>query len=146
METLAKRIVYVRETLLYGISQEEFADKLEVSRGAVGNWETEKSISRANLIKVAALADISLDWLANGVGETPQPMEKSEFAPLTARDHKIIEAAISGMMDYLQVALPASVTATRLHDVIAGGIERRRSLPRITDRPTPIIRPAAPKA
>ncbi|MDE7257585.1 MAG: helix-turn-helix domain-containing protein, partial [Clostridia bacterium] len=50
-----------------GLSQEEFADKLGVSRQAVSKWETGQSVPDSE--KAAAMAKffgVSLDWLING--------------------------------------------------------------------------------
>jgi transcriptional regulator with XRE-family HTH domain len=44
-----------------------------VSRGAVGNWETGKDISRASVQKIVETFDVSYDWLASGRG---QPLER----------------------------------------------------------------------
>lgn len=51
-----------------GLSQEEFADKLGVSRQAVSKWETGQSVPDSE--KAAAIGSffgVSLDWLINGV-------------------------------------------------------------------------------
>lgn len=56
-----------------GLSQEEFADKLGVSRQAVSKWETGQSVPDSE--KAAAMAKffgVSLDWLING-DEVPAP-------------------------------------------------------------------------
>lgn len=50
-----------------GLSQEEFADKLGVSRQAVSKWETGQSVPDSE--KAAAIGSffgVSLDWLING--------------------------------------------------------------------------------
>ena len=62
-----------------GISQEEFADKLNVSRQAVSKWERGEALPDTdNLISIAKLYNVSLDEL---VGHTPtceseQPSEE----------------------------------------------------------------------
>jgi transcriptional regulator with XRE-family HTH domain len=72
MKTLAERIVYLRETLLR-LTQVEFAKKIGVTRGAVGNWELGGQIRPKNLMAISKYAQVSLDWLVNGEGETPAP-------------------------------------------------------------------------
>lgn len=70
VETLAKRIEYVRN--LRGLTQEEFAEELGVSRGAVGNWELGGGVSGDNLSKIIDRYDgLTLDWLKMGRGEPP---------------------------------------------------------------------------
>lgn len=67
-----ERFRYLRENLLQ-ISQEQFAKELGVERGAVGNWELGHGVKTANLSIIAKRYRISLQWLANGEGETPVP-------------------------------------------------------------------------
>lgn len=72
MRTLAERIVYVRKILLR-LKQASFAKALEVTGGAVSNWERGGPISGEHLRAIASLARISLDWLINNTGELPRP-------------------------------------------------------------------------
>lgn len=67
MKTTGDRILYIRKAL--GLTQTEFAQQLELSRGAVGNWEHDKGITQKNLKKIAAAFGCSLDWLLSGSGE-----------------------------------------------------------------------------
>lgn len=55
-----------------GLTQQEIADKLDVSRVAIGQWESEKSMPRkANLEQLADLFDTTVAEL---MGETPEPV------------------------------------------------------------------------
>lgn len=64
-----KRISFLRKHVVADVrSQEEFAKKLGVTRGAVGNWELGKGISRENLQKIALTFNASFEWLATGTG------------------------------------------------------------------------------
>lgn len=55
-----------------GLTQQEIADKLDVSRVAIGQWESEKSMPRkANLEQLADLFDTTV---ADLMGETPEPV------------------------------------------------------------------------
>lgn len=66
--TTASRLAEVRRAR--GLSQEELADSLGVSRQAVSKWERgESSPDTDNLIALARLCDISLDALLLGRGE-----------------------------------------------------------------------------
>ena len=50
-----------------GLSQEEFADKLGVSRQAVSKWETGQSVPDSEkAAAIGAFFGVSLDWLING--------------------------------------------------------------------------------
>ena len=63
------RIRFVRN--LHRLSQEQFAEALNVKRGAVGNWELGKGIDRKNLELIAEKFGVSLDWLALNIGHAP---------------------------------------------------------------------------
>ncbi|MDE7075755.1 MAG: helix-turn-helix domain-containing protein, partial [Clostridia bacterium] len=57
-----------------GLSQEEFADKLGVSRQAVSKWETGQSVPDSEkAAAIGAYFGVSLDWLINGV-ESAEPV------------------------------------------------------------------------
>lgn len=54
-----------------GLSQEDLANKLNVTRQTVSKWELEETVPDMNkLIEIAKLFDISLDELVNGVNES----------------------------------------------------------------------------
>ena len=66
-ELIGNRLFELRKKS--GISQEEFADKLNVSRQAVSKWERGEALPDTdNLISIAKLYNVSLDEL---VGHTP---------------------------------------------------------------------------
>ena len=47
-----------------GLSQEQFAEKMSVSRSAVAKWETDKGMPDVNNLKIMAqLLDVSVDYL-----------------------------------------------------------------------------------
>jgi phage repressor protein C with HTH and peptisase S24 domain len=107
MGKLSDRIRFVRKQ--YKMSQERFAEALgtvegvKVTRGAVGNWELGKGISRANLAAIAERFKVNLDWLEFGKGEMPLKSTVDEVSktvdnqPKTgAENHKIAHNAIIG--------------------------------------------------
>jgi len=65
---LGERIRHLRTEILGIGRQAEFADRLGVTRGAVGNWEIGKGVKRANLEKIADAFHVSFDWLSTGRG------------------------------------------------------------------------------
>ncbi len=87
MGKLANRIKYIRKQA--GLSQEKFAEALgtvegvKVTRGAVGNWELGKGISRANLAAIADRFNTPLDWLEFGRGDLPSKGNLAGTSPLT---------------------------------------------------------------
>lgn len=71
--SLSEKILSLRTQL--GLSQEELAEKLAVSRQSVSKWETGQSVPDLDkLIKLADLFGISVDELVRE-GERPQPPE-----------------------------------------------------------------------
>lgn len=80
MYEFGERIYNLRKK--HGLSQEEFADNLGVSRQAVSKWETGQSVPDSE--KAAAMAKffgVSLDWLINGDETVSAVTAFSEPAP-----------------------------------------------------------------
>ena len=65
MKTIADRIRFLRENVS-GVSQEEFAMAIGVTRGAVGNWELGGKISYNNMKRISGLYNIPTAWIADG--------------------------------------------------------------------------------
>ena len=66
-----------------GLSQEEFADKLGVSRQAVSKWETGQSVPDSEkAAAIGAFFGVSLDWLINGVEPAASAPASAAVAPL----------------------------------------------------------------
>ncbi|WP_299482005.1 helix-turn-helix domain-containing protein [uncultured Roseibium sp.] len=76
MDTTGDRIRHIRKAL--GLTQAEFADRISLSRGAVGNWEQDKGITQKNLQQIANVFGCSLDWLLSGKGD---PFDDDRFQP-----------------------------------------------------------------
>lgn len=57
----AQKIRAVRERMK--LSQDAFAERLGVTRGAVGNWELGKGIGAKHIRAIAKIAAVSADWL-----------------------------------------------------------------------------------
>jgi phage repressor protein C with HTH and peptisase S24 domain len=70
MNTIGRRIRYVREVLLH-VTQNEFAARLGITRGAVGNWERDKGIKRENLVLISEKIGVDYNWLSRGLGPAP---------------------------------------------------------------------------
>ncbi len=87
------------------LSQEEFAKRLNISRGQVACYETgRRSLSNRTILDICDKFDINEEWLR--VGEGPKKREKTEFDELAymmgalfAEDNqfkmKIIKAMLS---------------------------------------------------
>lgn len=73
-----------------GMSQEELADLMEVSRQSVSKWETGTSVPEIDkLVKMSALFGVSLDELVTGNAPAP---EQTQEKPVTLG--KILGAAM----------------------------------------------------
>lgn len=63
-EAIGRRIKQLRAEAK--LTQEAFARRLNVTRGAVGNWELGKGVKRENLTMIANELSTSFEWLATG--------------------------------------------------------------------------------
>lgn len=72
--TFAEKLKSIRKQA--GMSQEQLAEKLGVSRQAVTKWETDAGIPDIeNIMAISALFDISIDELLSGKRGTKKPMD-----------------------------------------------------------------------
>lgn len=94
--TTANRLYELRKQ--HGYSQDELADKLNVSRQAISKWErSESSPDTDNLIALAKLYGVSLDELLN---YTPaKPCEESKESQAQTQDENTDENAQSAVDD-----------------------------------------------
>ena len=75
---LAQQIKKYRE--LAGLSQDQFAKELYVTRQAVSKWESGETIPDLDkLIKMAKIFNISLDNLVLGTDDQKQRVDTNEF-------------------------------------------------------------------
>ena len=64
-----------------GLSQEQFAEKMSVSRSAVAKWESDKGLPDVNNLKVMAqLLGVTIDYLLDdeeklNLSETKEPID-----------------------------------------------------------------------
>ena len=80
---IADRIQHLRKA--QGLSQEELADRIGVSRQAVSKWESEQSTP--DIEKIILLSEcfaVSTDYLLKGIERAPQAVEKTPDARLFA--------------------------------------------------------------
>lgn len=62
--TLSEKIVSIRKA--HGWSQEDFAEKLNVSRQAISRWENGKALPDAqNVLQISKLFGVTTDYLLN---------------------------------------------------------------------------------
>jgi phage repressor protein C with HTH and peptisase S24 domain len=78
MKTFADRLKRLRTAA--GLTQAEMAKRLEVSRGALANWEVGGEIARDNIRRISQEFDTSLDWLEGGRGKPPHILATIDLA------------------------------------------------------------------
>ena len=112
---IADRIQYLRKQ--NGLSQEELADKIGVSRQAVSKWESEQSTPDLDkIIVMSDLFEVTTDYILKGI------------EPVSTTSKKTIKALYSGfVLVFATIAGIWSFTANRfnydecLFIILAGG-------------------------
>ena len=90
----ANRLMQYRKKA--GLSQEELADKLGVSRQAVSKWEcAESSPDTDNLIALSKIYGVSLDELINNEPKDNKKEEKKEGFTFSAKDNDGSEVKVN---------------------------------------------------
>ena len=137
--TIADRIQTLRKQS--GLSQEQLAERLDVSRQAVSKWESGQSIPDVDkIIALSELFETTTDYLLKGTQPQPDTAEKSlDSALLCAGAGTIINAAglIAAIMVWKEWQTELSVgiglilmllgTGTFLAGQVIGGQKRTRA-------------------
>ena len=94
---LSDKLIMLRKEK--GWSQEDFAEKLDVSRQAISRWENESALPDAqNILQISKLFGVSADYLLNdeceGVADAPAPESVVEKATPQARKRPYLIVAI----------------------------------------------------
>lgn len=86
--TLGEKLQYLRKEK--GISQEQLAEQMTISRQAISKWELDTSIPDVeNIIQISKLFDVTTDWLLMGDSEFPEkPIAPPGFRRLKTRKQK----------------------------------------------------------
>jgi transcriptional regulator with XRE-family HTH domain len=97
---LGERIRYLRKEILGFHRQQDFADRLGVTRGAVGNWEIGTGVKRTTLQLISEEFNVSLVWLSTGAGA---PITKSgidaQLELLPPEDYETLYDLFQAMID-----------------------------------------------
>lgn len=81
------------------ITQEQLAEKLDISRSKISSWETNKrDITMTDAVNLANLYNISLDNLFN-----PQPLEKAEYIELSERFFKNTKITLKEKIEIIKL-------------------------------------------
>ncbi|UZW62201.1 helix-turn-helix transcriptional regulator [Lysobacter enzymogenes] len=72
---MATRIRMARQRS--GLTQHQLADRMQVTRGAVANWEisVRSKPSLSHLMRLAVVLEVSFEWLATGRGDMTLDLE-----------------------------------------------------------------------
>lgn len=74
---IGERLAELR--IKHNMTQEEFAERLDVSRQAVSKWELDKTLPDVNkLLKISELYQVNVDYLLKGTVEEPASDESNE--------------------------------------------------------------------
>lgn len=118
---MADRIQYLRKNK--GISQEELADKVGVSRQAVSKWESEQSTPDIEkVILLSNFFDVTTDYLLKGI----EPVSENTTEKSDARIFSLVGSVlnfiglIAAIMIWIEEQTPISVAAGLI--LIAVGI------------------------
>ncbi len=120
---IADRIQHLRKTK--GISQEELADKIGVSRQAVSKWESEQT--SPDLEKVILMSDyfeVTTDYLLKGIepttNDTPKDDPNANIFAITATAFHFLGVIIAAMVWYEEKT--ATATAIGLILTVIGAM------------------------
>ena len=107
-----------------GMSQEELADQLGVSRQAVSRWELGSTQPDApNLLKLSDLFGVSIDWLLREVdiGEAETPQRNTVFQAQAEKEQKGRKGFLVACIAFLIAAfafLIAAIDRMSIHLVL----------------------------
>lgn len=94
---MADRIQYLRKSK--GLSQEELADKIGVSRQAVSKWESEQSTpDLEKIIMISELFEVTTDYILKGIESAAMTNKKTIYSLYLALT--IIFATIAGVWSF----------------------------------------------
>lgn len=106
---MISRIIKIRES--EGLSQERFAEKLELSRNFINQVENgKKNMSDRTISDICRKFDINEEWLRYGTGEMKIPKEgklSSYLAQISKGDDEFIKDLIAVYMELDQVSKDA---------------------------------------
>ncbi len=100
---IADRIQHLRKTK--GISQEELADKIGVSRQAVSKWESEQSMPDVEkIILMSEFFEVTTDYLLKGIEPIP-----NEFVPAKEKPNASIFTIVGTALNFMGLIVAALV-------------------------------------
>lgn len=104
----------------HNMTQEEFAEYMDVSRQAVSKWELDKTLPDVNkLLKISDLFQVSLDYLLKGTEENigkslEEAEEKNVFAEAGEAEKRVAEVDEAGESED-ETEIASNVRNGRIH-------------------------------
>ena len=74
--TLAEKISFLRRS--NGLSQDQLAEKLNVSRQAISRWESGAIPDMENILRLSRYFDCSIDYLFDNDKDLPAPAPEKD--------------------------------------------------------------------
>ncbi|WP_245267772.1 helix-turn-helix transcriptional regulator [Rhizobium sp. 2MFCol3.1] len=104
-------------------SQERLSEMLELTRGAVGNWELGKGAKTENLAKLADFAGVQLNWLAFGKGPKilSDATQNEDSSPIEIPIHSSPQRVFLAPNATVQGEIPRSPVKIPLYGSAVGG-------------------------
>lgn len=115
MDSIGNRLFELRKKK--GITQEKLAEKLNVSRQSVSNWELDKSLPDTDkLLVLAQIYDVSLDYIAYGkqVEAVTEQVADGQAAPIEEMDVEKEKKYRTGLLHTKRFLLTAGIVCTLL--------------------------------
>lgn len=104
-----------------GLTQENVAEEIQVTRQTISNWETEKSFPDiVSVIKLSTLYNISLDKLLKGDEEMIEHLEKS--TNIVKSNQKLIIAIIANVMMIIAFILFNGLIISNQYLIMGGSV------------------------
>ena len=105
---LADKIIYLRKKA--GWSQEELAEKMEVSRQSISKWEGALSVPDMNrILKLSELFDVSTDYLLRDEMEEEEKNPAADEKIADETGEKLVPVSMELANDYLAHCQKVSV-------------------------------------
>lgn len=99
MDTMGERLLALRRKM--GITQEDLAEELKVSRQSVSNWELNKTLPDTDkLFALAKIYEVSLDYMVFGI----KAEEKEKKEDPAVEDKKSENGKRGGLLSIIQMS------------------------------------------
>lgn len=95
--SLSENLQFIRAQA--GVTQEQLAEQLDVSRQSVSKWESSQSFPEMDtLLKLCDLYDVNLDLLLRGSVEQSRVSDSAKYDAFTTRFARRISLAVAGII------------------------------------------------